>query len=328
MMEIHGLQTGLIDIEATMLLAYLMAVMVISLFLNAFSLYFSRKIKRKISADHIKAQIFAINLVFTFVAIPFFICRELKLFRNRQILCRAWFALTDFIMFTYNNLLIFMAIDRYVFICLRQSLNIKKWSFVLYIVSLITGLPSLVRIFAPGCTSLVNLAEFEFRPNETILNNFYSNSLLIYNLYIATVVLINWTITIILYVKIVVYVYKCSFNIGLYKTRRECAQGANSSDPSLQSLKATSNLNSYLQFRKSKHWKLTTTFIQLLVIFSIMRAPWALVNFSAVAYNPFVFYSFCLEIIITPFIHFANNIPCRLGHFRAEKSLKLSISIG
>jgi len=123
----------------------LIVCMVVSLFLNGLQLYYFSSIKKKFTVDYIKAHIFIVNIVFTLVAMPYYILKENMLLN--EFWCKLLYFLSDFIMFVYNNLLILMAIDRYLFICTRYRYKMSRCFITFYIVTIAIALVSLVRLF-------------------------------------------------------------------------------------------------------------------------------------------------------------------------------------
>ena len=55
-----------------------------------------------------------------------------------------------------------------------------------------------------------------------------------------------------------------------------------------------------------------------MVIFSIMRIPWGLSYFSFIDYNPILFYSYVMEILVTP-IMLTKNINMKCFRVQLEK---------
>jgi hypothetical protein len=47
----------------------------------------------------------------------------------------------------------------------------------------------------------------------------------------------------------------------------------------------------------------------MVLSFIIIRTPWSLVHMGIISYDPLLFYSYCIEIIISPFINFSTFLP-------------------
>ncbi len=58
-----------------------------------------------------------------------------------------------------------------------------------------------------------------------------------------------------------------------------------------------------------------------------MRIPWLLSNLAFIPYNSIVYYSFCLEIVILPIVHFANDMPWKLIKFQTTKEIRFSVQL-
>ena len=133
----------------------LSSIFLFSTIFNIFSIYKFIIVKKKISPDYIKLQLWIINLVFTFVAIPYYILKELDFFKLRLFECKLFYSMTDFIMFVYNNLLILMAIDRYIFICTRISFSLKQTLISFYVITFIIASTSFTRLFQNDCSHAI-----------------------------------------------------------------------------------------------------------------------------------------------------------------------------
>ena len=80
---------------------FMISIMLLASVFNVYSIYKFKITKKKISADYIKFQLWIINLVFTFIAIPYFIFKEL--YCLDLFWCNLFYTVTDAIMFIYNN---------------------------------------------------------------------------------------------------------------------------------------------------------------------------------------------------------------------------------
>lgn len=352
------------DGERISLVVFLLATMLFSTILNSSSLYGIYKIKKKISADHIKAHIFAINLIFTHVAIPYYLVKETNLLTS-VLACKLLYSLTDFIMFNYNNLLILMAFDRFFIICTQLRYRVTQLMFYFYSLSFLISLLSLARLFTNNCEIIgLNNLKYLFNGRFDELVQTGDHVVVIYNLIILAVISINWSATFILYSIIVKYVYQNSLDETMYawqqrgnnsiwkrvfsnekKTENQVdrddlnsekktlsgagtqSQDATSSEMTSQEKRQARRFYSRSGVKKSKHWRITKIFIKILIIFTLMRIPWSLSNFAVIPYHPLIYYSFCLEVVITPLIHFTNNMPCRMVNFHREKSIKFRIKL-
>lgn len=208
--------------EIVHLIIFLSTICLISCILNGFSLYNVLIIKRKNSADCIRGQIFLMNLVFTSIAIPYYITKEARLLNAFS--CKFFYFVTDLIMFVYNSLLILMAIDRFLLICTQIRIKIGKMLKIFYLIVIVISMPSLLRLIANDCSNNVNLvglkSVFSLEPllNETngsVLSNYRDymlrkNIIILYNYYIVVNININWCVTVALYLVIIRYVYKNS----------------------------------------------------------------------------------------------------------------------
>ncbi|RNA38711.1 hypothetical protein BpHYR1_013966 [Brachionus plicatilis] len=123
-------------------------------FQYSWSIYLTHKIRKKISADHIKTQIFLINILFTLIAMPYYILRETRHLKS-NFLCKFLYSVTDFIMFVYNNLLILMAVDRFLFICTSIRLDLKRFFRIFYTITIIISSSSLARLLMNDCYEII-----------------------------------------------------------------------------------------------------------------------------------------------------------------------------
>lgn len=202
--------------ENLLFAAFLGLIFLVSLLLNTASLYSFFKLKRKIVADHIKAHIFIINLLFTFIAIPYYILKETEII-DGGFACKFSYFITDFIMFVYNNLLILMAIDRFIYICTRLRYKLKSLMMIFYLVTFLIALTSIARLLSDDCSNTGFSMHSNYSdPNplsETDLNtkNWRETILHIYNYFILFVISINCMGTFLFYGFIVRFVYVNSF---------------------------------------------------------------------------------------------------------------------
>jgi hypothetical protein len=246
-----------------------------SLFLNGLQLYYFSVIKKKITVDYIKAQIFVVNIVFTVIAMPYYILKENQFLNLNS--CKILYFLSDFIMFVYNNLLILMAIDRFLFICTRYRYNMKRWFITFYTVTIQIALISVTRLYTNDCrisfVSLRNILSL-FPINYSLDIYIKTNYMTIYNIVILMVMAFNWFLSICLYTYIVVYVYKKSISSSKFlKVKfQKCSQsnwtvGVNSSyelnNAKIETSKYRLSYEIYYNLIKSKHWKITKTLIKV-----------------------------------------------------------------
>lgn len=262
-------------------IAYLAFVMLFSTSLNTISIYNFFVLKRKISADYIKLQIWIINLVFTFMALPYYMLKETKLFEIPLVVCNSFYALSDGIMFVYNNMLILTALDRYFFICTKIRFRGKHIMPLFYFISLLFACTSAIRLYQKDCTvRAVRSVEYD-GTLETLL-------LIIYRDYFINLVIsINMSMTFLLYILIIWYVYKNSHESKAYNTVNKIVVSKEakkfSAEPTRdKSSTETENLNTssanksffkynvfnrktvnYKRFKKSKHWLVTVSFIKV-----------------------------------------------------------------
>ena len=250
-----------------LLIGLLIFVFILSTILNSISIQGFFKLKKKINADYIKFEIFIVNLVFTFIAIPYYIAKETRILNN-NFLCHSFFGLTDSIMFIYNNLLILMAIDRFIFICTKFRYKIKNLMLIFHCMSFLIASSSVCRIFSDDCyyRNFYNIKVSktdEFTNNSMIYNN--SNTIInakniliqFYDFFIVTVMSINWILSFIFYSIIVIHVYRSSRivtkNIGI---------------EIINIRQIRNKRKKYLKrFKKSKHWKVTVIFIKVNIFF-------------------------------------------------------------
>lgn len=231
----------------------------LSLFLNSWSIYVCFKIRKKISADYIKIQIFFINIIFTIIAIPYYISRENKHLKSIFI-CKTLYSVTDFIMFVYNNLLILMAIDRFVFICTRIRFNLKLFYRIFYTITILISSTSLSRLLMNDCYDII----FEsYVPNclpffpKFSFFCFKEHVIFIYNYFIVFVIGFNWILTSSLYIIIIRFVYKNTLIGHSYKFLL-----VNNSEFRKLNKKNNSKIKNKI-FTSSKHWEITKTFIKV-----------------------------------------------------------------
>ena len=252
-----------------LLIVFLIFVFILSTILNSISIRGFFKLKKKINADYIKLEIFIVNLVFTFIAIPYYIAKETRILSN-SFLCHTFFGLTDSIMFIYNNLLILMAIDRFIFICTKFRYKIKNLMLFFHCMTFLIASSSVCRIFSDDCYyrnfSYIKITTTDgFTNNSTISNNsntINAKNILIevYDFFIVTVMSINWISSFIFYSIIVFHVYRSSKiitnNIGI-----EIINIRQIRNKRKQYLK---------RFKKSKHWKVTVIFIKVNIFLLIL----------------------------------------------------------
>jgi hypothetical protein len=263
----------------------LVVCMVLSLFLNGLQLYYFSVIKKKITVDYIKAQIFVVNIVFTVIAMPYYILKENQFLNLNS--CKILYFLSDFIMFVYNNLLILMAIDRFLFICTRYRYNMKRWFITFYTVTTIIGLTSISRLFFRDCQNFIVIESFiliqqSFRSYETFNKFLDDNIIIIYNFFILFVIAVNWILTVLIYMFIIIYVYKNSVDKSKVLKQRTRSQDKSfkiKETIELFNIRNKINYNKYARdvktqpspklliassrFKSSKHWRITIVFIKV-----------------------------------------------------------------
>ena len=271
--------------------AFLTTIIVLSLIFNTISIYNFYDVKKKISADYIKFQIWLINLVFTLVAIPYYILKEINLIENNSLLCNVFYAFSDGIMFVYNNMLILMALDRYFFICTKVRFHDKNVMPIFYFISLSFASTSVIRLFQKDCSVIAKPVNDRF--NETVVEDLL---LVIYRDYFVTsVISLNMSLTFILYIRIIYFVYKKSTKAQSYRPVKQitketspnlkvasCSTENNSSrveeDARNLSIKEMKTNKSnffkysvkkknkaihYKLFKNTKHWIVTITFMKV-----------------------------------------------------------------
>jgi hypothetical protein len=236
--------SGVNDENKIVLLVFLSSIMVVSSFLNSLALVSYYKLRKKIIADHIKAQIFIINLLFTLVAIPYYLLKEFDLFKS-LLFCKLFYSVSDSIMFVYNNLLILMAFDRFFVICTQIRYKLQRMLKLFYLISFLVACLSLFRLVANTCDNIgfknlkiifslktynnshiASMSSFE----EDGLNSIYDHVLRIFNLKpeelwyirehllvfynfaIMFVISVNYFASLFLYTYIVRHVYKKTIN--------------------------------------------------------------------------------------------------------------------
>lgn len=252
-----------------LLTVILSSIIVLSLLFNGLTLYAFGKSKKKISADYIKAQLFSINIVFTVVAIPYYIVKETGFFLGNDIICKLLYFFTDFIMFVYNNLLILMAFDRFIFICTNIRFKLSNFMKIFHFISILVALPSVSRLLSNNC----NNTGFDLW-----LDNIHNNKLIIlYNFFIILSISINWMITIILYSILIRYVYmksirssygpfQCKFKSSCSKEADEKLSNELNQSNLLMEVKESKFSKSLAYNRNlinSKHWRITKIFIKV-----------------------------------------------------------------
>jgi hypothetical protein len=222
------------------LVLFLLTIFAFSATLNTISLKAFFRIKKKISPDHIRAHIFLINLLFTFTAIPYYLLKELEILKSEAI-CKLLYFLTDFIMFTYNNLLILMALDRFLFICTQVRYRADTLMRRFYFASTLISSLALVRLFTNTCDNvgfknfalLFKMGEID---NQTLTESnttvvfwkmthiemwsMREHMLIAYNYTILFVMGTHWLATFVLYSIIVKYVYQNTLNQKMYAFRQ------------------------------------------------------------------------------------------------------------
>lgn len=243
----------------------LLSIMALSLIFNSISIYNFYEIRKKISADYIKLQIWIINLVFTCIAIPYYILKETNIIHNGLIICNLTYMITDFIMFIYNNLLMLMALDRYFFICTKIRFHGKKILVLFYLISFLIASTSIIRIFQNECRVVLDR---KLKSNKTA-----DFLVTIYEDYIITIIMsINMLLTFSLYISIVYYVYKkssktngkCVSLIRLNKDSKETStENKINSNFFNYKVKKEKKMIHFKLFKRTKHWILTATFIKV-----------------------------------------------------------------
>ena len=279
---------------------FLLIVFVTSSILNTYRLVYITKIKKKYSSDYIRGNMFIMNIVFTLVAIPYYLIKEAKLLEDYEFICKTFYAVTDFIMFIYNNLLILMAFDRFCYICTSKRFPITKLFKYFYTVTLIIASSSFVRLLANNCHNHLknfNLSLIKSAPSVTNNCNstkiiagenwlFRENMIILYNYAIIFVISINWMVTAVLYSLIIKHVYRHRIrfptisikrNVPVpnlqYIAKKRCAESKDDSSNSLHETSlvkesliqnitvGTKKVNTFST--KSKHWCVTKTFIKV-----------------------------------------------------------------
>lgn len=237
----------------------LVSIIALSTIFNTFSIYKFKIIKKKISLDYIKLQLWIINLVFTFIAIPYFIFKELDYFKSKIFECKLLYAATDFIMFVYNNLLILIAIDRYLFICTRLNLKLDQIFIPFYTITLAIASTSMIRLFQNSCSNSI-LSE------ESSLIN-------LYNYFIIIIMSINMILTFLIYIKIIIFVYKKEAKVKNHIQMKlvDFKQNLNKSNGNKQLNTIISiQKKTYIKmFKNTKHWTIMIVFIKVKLIIII-----------------------------------------------------------
>ena len=94
-------------------------IITISVFLNSIAIYSVYKVKNKVTSDNIKIILFALNLAFTIISLPFYAVKESKILKNLSI-CQIFYTISDFIIIFYTNSYCFIAFSRYKCICVSN----------------------------------------------------------------------------------------------------------------------------------------------------------------------------------------------------------------
>ena len=190
-------------------------------------------------------------------------------------------------MFVYNNLLILMAIDRYLFICTRYRYKMSRCFITFYTITTIISLTSISRLFFPDCHNFIVmesliLIQQSFHSHNSFQMFVRDNVFIIYNFFILFVIAVNWLLTILIYLYIIIYVYQNSVDqskvlkqrirsksqafkipetIELFNVRKNKQHIKNALD---KNIKLTPKLIiESSRFKKSKHWRITLVFIKV-----------------------------------------------------------------
>lgn len=243
---------------------FMCLILVLSICLNSWSVYLIHKIRKKISADYIKSQLFFVNILFTLIAVPYYLLRETKQLKS-EFFCKFLYSITDFIMFVYNNLLILMAIDRFLFICTNIRIKLKRFFRIFYIITILISSTSFARFLMNNCYEII-LKSFvpdcsRFAEHESTNFCFREHVIYFYNYFILLVIGINWSLTSILYLLLIRYVYKKTLIGKSYNFYSHSGKNKRLELKILNQQNMPKIRNKI--FRSSKHWEITKTFIKV-----------------------------------------------------------------
>lgn len=278
--------------ERSSLILFLSIIMIISLIFNTFSIYSFKRIQNKISAHYICLNINIINLFFTLISIPSYILKEANIIHNDEIASLLAF-LDDFIKFVYNDLVLLIALDRYFFICTQIRFNGKLIILIYYSLSVLIASASVSRLFENSFKADNNTFIFNesFWIYGKYLTEFYTKY------YVFTVIMMDITLELISYFKILLYVYRKSSHARSYlpiivvnfgkrvNKHYLCVNGNNqelSSHSSHENIKVSNmfgekntsecrkikrkynyNMIHFQIFKKTYHWIITKVFIRV-----------------------------------------------------------------
>lgn len=240
-------------------ISIMLAIILLSIIFNIFSIYKFTLIKKRISPDYIKLQLWIINLVFTIVAIPYFMLKELNYFESRIFECKLLYTITDFIMFVYNNLLTLMAVDRYIFICTHISQKLNQILIPFYTITFIIACTSVIRLFQNDCSLSLIL--------KTSEESFLINS---YNYFIIILISICMILTFLIYLKIIIYVYKKEtkvrnhIEIKLVDFKQNLNKSNKQTEKQFDTIKSIQNKSYIRLFKNTKHWTILIIFIKVI----------------------------------------------------------------
>jgi hypothetical protein len=244
-------------------ISIMLAIIVLSTVFNMFSIYKFTQIKKRISPDYIKLQLWIINLVFTIVAIPYFMLKELNYFESRIFECKLLYTITDFIMFVYNNLLTLMAVDRYIFICTHMSQKLNQILIPFYSITFIIASTSVIRLFQNDCSlSILKKSQESFLINS-------------YNYFIIILISISMILTFLIYLKIIIYVYKKEtkvrnhIEIKLVDFKQNLNKSNKLAEKQFDTISSIKNKSYIRLFKNTKHWKILIVFLKVIKIISI-----------------------------------------------------------
>ena len=251
----------------TLFVSFMITIIILSTVFNIHSIHKFKLIKKKISPDYIKLQLWIINLVFTFIAMPYFILKEINLLN--LFWCNFFYMLSDSIMFVYNNLLILMALDRYFFICSKVDFSSKEIHATFYALTFLIASTSLVRLLQESCYINEMAAIWTSCNCKTVSNILIQ----IYNDYfIILVISINMIITFLIYIRIILYVrhkqekLQTYLPIKLLNFKHDLNKAVDRSDQvnPVSEEKCSKVKKSHMKlFKNTKHWKIMIVFIKV-----------------------------------------------------------------
>jgi len=250
-------------------ISFMISIMLLSIVFNAHSILKFKMLKKKISPDYIKLQLWIINLVFTLIAMPYFILKELNVLN--LFWCNLFYMISDSIMFVYNNLLILMALDRYFFICTKKNFSSNEMFTAFYSCTFLVASTSLVRMFQESCYVNEMAAIFSNCNQQTVSNIIIK----IYNDYfIITVVSINMMLTFLIYIRIIVYVRHKQDKIQNYLPIKllDFKNDLNKAHPAqinmISEVQCSNVKKGHMKlFKNTKHWTIMTIFIKVTIKF-------------------------------------------------------------